>query len=552
MVAIQIDSGAVGRSSEARMRWVHVLRLWWALALCASGGPLAAWTLHSVDSIPPVVSAQLPPASEYQPGRDSRRFYQLRGAHAAEPVGRLQFLVLERDRGQRLWLYSATGQLLRSLPLGAAPPPASVGVRGAALPLDLPAAGLDGAYLVIESVLGVHPRVHLEDSARYYAQERQVWIFEVALTAALVMLLVLSLAFSLILREPGYLAYVGFLMLMLLAISLRHPLVFRFADALNLTPERTAALGVLVSTLGALAAVTLLRAASGIGSHYPRGSRAMQWIALGGIALGVVDVWAIQNHFTLAQMSFDGINLSFGANAVLSAWLLIGTAWSGGRSARLFLLGWMPVVVVGAWFSVGSLVGLPQTQAPHRWVLFACMLQGIGWAVALGDRALSLQRERDRAWALAELDSLTGLPNRRMLDRELDEARAGWLLICDLDAFKAVNDRYGHAVGDRCLVHFAQCMREALAGAAIFGRYGGEEFVAIVPNGDAEHARGLAERLRERTASTPVHVHNDRHRLTVSIGIAELDPADPRVALSNADRAMYRAKSAGRDRVEMA
>jgi diguanylate cyclase (GGDEF)-like protein len=180
------------------------------------------------------------------------------------------------------------------------------------------------------------------------------------------------------------------------------------------------------------------------------------------------------------------------------------------------------------------------------------VLQGIGWAVALGDRALSLQRERDRAWALAELDPLTGLPNRRMLDRELTEARSGWLLVCDLDEFKAVNDRYGHAVGDRCLIHFAQCMREALAGAAVFGRYGGEEFLAIVPGGDSEQARSLAERLRERTASTPVHVDADRHRLTVSIGVAALDTVDARVAMALADRAMYQAKAEGRNRVALA
>jgi diguanylate cyclase (GGDEF)-like protein len=210
------------------------------------------------------------------------------------------------------------------------------------------------------------------------------------------------------------------------------------------------------------------------------------------------------------------------------------------------------MVVVGAWFSVGNLIGVPETPDPHRWVMFACVLQGIGWAVALGDRALSLQRERDRAWALAELDELTGLPNRRMLDRELAELRSGWLLICDLDTFKSVNDRYGHAVGDRCLVHFAQCMREALAGAAVFGRYGGEEFLAIVPGGEREQARSLAERLRERTASTPVHVDVGDHRLTVSIGIAALDTLDPKAALGIADQAMYRAKAAGRNRVEMA
>jgi diguanylate cyclase (GGDEF)-like protein len=339
---------------------------------------------------------------------------------------------------------------------------------------------------------------------------------------------------------------------MLLTIGLRHPLSFRLSQSLGLAPEQTAALGVLVSAFAALASVTLLRAASGMGAHYPRGSRAMQWIALVGILFGLVDVATIRSHFLVAQWAFDGVNLCFGANALLSAALLVGTARSGGRTARLFLLGWTPMVLVGGWFSVGGLLGLAQAQNPHRWVMFACLLQGIGWAVALGDRALSLQRERDRARALAELDALTGLPNRRMLDRELAEARSGWLLICDLDSFKAVNDRYGHAVGDRCLVHFAQCLREALAGAAVFGRYGGEEFLAIVPGGDLTQARVLAERLRERTASTPVFVGEDQHRLTVSIGIAELDPTDPRQALSLADRAMYQAKAGGRNRVETA
>ena len=95
-------------------------------------------------------------------------------------------------------------------------------------------------------------------------------------------------------------------------------------------------------------------------------------------------------------------------------------------------------------------------------------------------------------------------------------------------------------------------MREALAGAAVFGRYGGEEFLAILNASDRERAYALAERLRERTASTPVQIDAKAHRLTVSIGIASLDSVDPRVALASADRAMYRAKANGRDRVEMA
>mgnify|MGYP000962030301 CR=1 FL=1 len=523
--------------------------LLWSLALCAASGPLWGWSLQRVETLPAAVATQSQSTVDTHAGREIRRYYHL--SANGDDHGQYPLLVLERDRGQRLWLYAADGALLSGLPLGAAPTPASVGVRGAVLPLEFPQQDARDVYVVVDSVLGVHPRLRVESAERYYAHERGIWIYEVGLTAALVMLLALSLAFSLLLREPGYLAYVGFLLLMLVAIALRHPLVFRTSAAIDLTPERVAAIGVLVSTFSALAAVTLLRAASGIGLRYPRGSRAMQWIAVAGIGLGVIDVLTIQSHFQIAQMAFDGINLSFGANAALSAWLLGGTAWSGGRTARLFLLGWLPMVVVGAWFSVGSLIGFPQTPDPHRWVLIACMLQGVGWAIALGDRALSLQRDRDRAWALAELDELTGLPNRRMLDRELGEARGGWLLLGDLDEFKSVNDRHGHAFGDRCLVHFAQCLRESLAGAAVFGRYGGEEFLAIVPDGDEALAHALAERLRERTSRTPVHVHDMQHRLTVSIGIAALDPIEPQVALAKADRAMYRAKAAGRNRVEL-
>jgi diguanylate cyclase (GGDEF)-like protein len=546
---MQIDSGLHRVQSRAMRASITNAMLFCLLLLV--GGKLAAWTLEPVDVLPPSLAAVVPATDDTQPGREDRRFYRLQsedGSSRANP----QLLVLERDRGQRVWLYSADGALLGRLPLGAAPAPARAGVRGAALPLPATAPGQAARYLIVDSVLGVQPRVRIEGFEEFYGRERSVWVYEIALGSALLMLIVLSLAFSLILREPGYLAYVGFLVLMLAAIALRHPLVFRLVEGVGLSPERAAAIGVLVSTVAALAAVTLLRAASGIGARYPRGSRAMQWIALVGIALGVLDVIAIRSHFQWAQFAFDGINLAFGANAALSACLLAGTAWSGGRSARLFLLGWSPMVVVGAWFSVGNLIGVPETPDPHRWVMFACVLQGIGWAVALGDRALSLQRERDRAWALAELDELTGLPNRRMLDRELAELRSGWLLICDLDTFKSVNDRYGHAVGDRCLVHFAQCMREALAGAAVFGRYGGEEFLAIVPGGEREQARSLAERLRERTASTPVHVDVGDHRLTVSIGIAALDTLDPKAALGIADQAMYRAKAAGRNRVEMA
>lgn len=514
--------------------------------------PLAAWDMQPVAELPAAITAQLPVPGIDGPSRADRRYFELNPRADWEPGRGGRLLVLARDRGQRVLLYAANGTLQVEIPAGALPAEAGIGVRGALLRLPAPVDQHERRYLVIESILGVQPRPLLETLAQFYDRELGVWIFEISLTAALIMLITLSLAFAAILREPGYLAYVAFLVLMLGAIWARHPMAYRYAADIGAEPERIAALGVLLSTMAAYAAVTLLRAASGVAMRYPRASRAMLWVAAAGILLGVIDVLAIVSWLPLAQLAFNAINLSFGLNALLSAWLLTGTAAAGGRSARWFLLGWMPMVLVGGWFSVGSLIGLPQTADPHRWVMLACALQGIGWAVALGDRALSMRRERDRAWALAELDSLTGLPNRRMLDRELGEARAGYLLLCDLDQFKSVNDRYGHASGDRCLMHFAQCLRESLAGLAVFGRYGGEEFLAIVPGASAEDAFALAERLRERTSSTPVQFDSGRHRLTVSIGVAAVGASESSSALAQADRALYRAKALGRNRVEMA
>jgi diguanylate cyclase (GGDEF)-like protein len=520
--------------------------------LLCSGGELWAWKLSPTSALPSQVAAQLPPTSDYLPGRQQRVYYELLAIERGRNGAHSEYLVFERDRGNRAWVIGSAGNVLHSIPIGSAPAPARIGVRGLALALTPPRDAEEVRYVIVDSVLGVHPRVRIESAERFYERERAIWIYEVSLGSSLLMLMLLTLAFSAILREPGTLAYLAFLGMMLLSIALRHPIAFRLAESVGVGPERIAALGVLMSTAAVLATVSLIRAASGIGSRFPRGSRWMQWIALATIALGLIDVLAIQSNFALAQQCFALINFLFGVIAVVSATFLCATAWSGGRSARLFLLGWAPMVVVGAWFSVGSLVGVPQTENPHRWVMFACVLQAIVWACALGDRAVAMRRERDRAWALAELDELTGLPNRRMLDRELSQARSGWVLIFDLDGFKAVNDRYGHAVGDSCLVHFAQCMREALAGDAVFGRYGGEEFIAIVPVGDRSQACMLAERLRERTSSTPVHAAGDLHCLTVSVGIASLDASDARDALAEADRALYRAKSGGRNRVELA
>ena len=170
---------------------------------------------------------------------------------------------------------------------------------------------------------------------------------------------------------------------------------------------------------------------------------------------------------------------------------------------------------------------------------------------------------------LSVTDALTGLWNFRYLqlqaDRELESSerfeRPMSLLIADLDHFKAVNDDYGHAVGDEVLVEVAARLRDATRVPDVVARYGGEEFVVLLPGTDAEGAAATAERIRSAVAGVPVAtsaVSPDGHALeltvTCSVGVATYPGDGTTVAalLRNADAAMYTAKRGGRNRVEIA
>jgi diguanylate cyclase (GGDEF)-like protein len=126
-------------------------------------------------------------------------------------------------------------------------------------------------------------------------------------------------------------------------------------------------------------------------------------------------------------------------------------------------------------------------------------------------------------------------------------------MMLDLDHFKRLNDTYGHAAGDKALQRFTTLCCNALRNIDIFGRWGGEEFVALLPETDAEGAAVIAERLR-KTVSENVLMYNDhRISLTVSIGIAQYRPDEIAIdaPLGRADTAVYDAKKAGRNRISV-
>ena len=166
------------------------------------------------------------------------------------------------------------------------------------------------------------------------------------------------------------------------------------------------------------------------------------------------------------------------------------------------------------------------------------------------------------AQQLAARDPLTGLLNRRgfvdsvtpLLDRAHADDLAAALLVVDIDRFKAINDKLGHASGDHCLREIAKTIAAQLSEDDIFGRYGGEEFLVILPGRQTEMARAIAEQIRLAIEHTDVRYQEQPLRLTVSIGVATQlsHEAQPQPAVERADKALYAAKRAGRNRVSVA
>jgi two-component system, cell cycle response regulator len=162
---------------------------------------------------------------------------------------------------------------------------------------------------------------------------------------------------------------------------------------------------------------------------------------------------------------------------------------------------------------------------------------------------------------LAVTDQLTGLHNRRYMESHLgtlvqDAGSRGKplsLLVCDIDYFKAINDNFGHDVGDDVLREFATRVRKSIRGIDLACRFGGEEFVVVMPETDMAVAAVVAERIRRRIAGEPFPIlkGSGTIEVTISIGIAAIAQADdsPETILKRADQALYRAKRDGRNRV---
>ncbi|EJM28175.1 GGDEF domain-containing protein [Pseudomonas sp. GM25] len=174
---------------------------------------------------------------------------------------------------------------------------------------------------------------------------------------------------------------------------------------------------------------------------------------------------------------------------------------------------------------------------------------------ALGYRE-HLEEQRQKAL----IDPLTGLPNRAAWTERLEHEIAQWqqhgntlsLAMLDLDHFKRINDNYGHLAGDKVLKIIATVLRKRLRGSDFIARFGGEEFVLLLPATPPAVGAKLLETLRASIEACPFHFKGERVTITVSMGLAAFRPGEHSdLVLKRADQALYRAKNAGRNRVEL-
>src|SRR5437764_6296734 len=307
---------------------------------------------------------------------------------------------------------------------------------------------------------------------------------------------------------------------------------------------------------GAVAASVSLLAA-------PAGTSLPRIAAIGGCALALA-VFVLVAYDRIPIWGFQAV---LAAGAVLVAWAVYAGGEVASPCAMFFLWiaiyafhflsrarAWLQMVFIAvAYFGVLVALGdLTATPVLH-WALVTGIVVVAGVFTAV--QHTHLERLIDRLTDAARTDSLTGLLNRRgfedLFATELERARRTGrplsVIICDLDSFKAVNDRFGHAAGDRALEQLSGILRRAKRRIDTAARVGGEEFAVIAPDSDQHAAYILAERMRrevrERFAAEP-------YTLTLSLGLATFPRhgAYAEALIGGADEALYAAKKLGRDR----
>ncbi|HEV7321342.1 MAG TPA: GGDEF domain-containing protein [Ensifer sp.] len=216
-----------------------------------------------------------------------------------------------------------------------------------------------------------------------------------------------------------------------------------------------------------------------------------------------------------------------------------------------FYLVRIPLILL--WPLAGNTASGAEQPVWYQFVTFELFLHCLAGGFAFF--ALVAERTQQRYKLASETDALTGVPNRRAFLAQLDTSlaegpREGALLYMDIDHFKSINDRYGHAAGDQVLVEFTEIVSKTVPRGAFIARMGGEEFAVCLPRSDRPGAIAVAEAIRAAFEGCRLGTSKGVLSATVSIGITLIEERrEPHAIISAADAALYAAKSGGRNAV---
>ena len=281
-------------------------------------------------------------------------------------------------------------------------------------------------------------------------------------------------------------------------------------------------------------------------------------------------LWLVVSHLPSLSDALDVRALLSCGIITTYTWLTAYEFWRG-RSEPL-VSRWPAIFMLfahGALFLLRTPLSAVLPWAPTSHVFGSVWLtvmsfEALLFTIAIAFILLAMAKERTelRHKTAALVDPLTGIANRRaflqesdaILKRKGSEQCPMAVLLFDLDHFKSINDRYGHAVGDKVLQIFAATASESMRATDLFGRLGGEEFAACLYNTPRERALAIAEHIRSSFAEATANVDGQAVASTVSVGVVmtQVAVSDVHALLGQADQALYCAKDRGRNRVELA
>lgn len=311
-------------------------------------------------------------------------------------------------------------------------------------------------------------------------------------------------------------------------------------DSVTLRPEHFPAIALARSMLAALLlliAVLTLRKLSSRQTH-----ALLSLAIIAPLAFYAASIFILNQP--VAETPLVGYSLMPGVMAAMLGLFPLTLAFGLLLSAAIVL------AQLGITAYLGPLISLDTLD--KLWVLM--MIIGVSLWIQTGQLLMLLKLYRE-----STQDPLTGLINRRVLMKRLaaeitrnnEEQRPFCILMFDLDRFKRVNDNYGHLTGDKVLKETAKILKNGLRDHDIIARFGGEEFVAVLPNVTSEGAMEVAERIRQNCHDTRVSAPNDEViQLSTSVGVTQYETGEAiEATLARVDECLYKAKEQGRNRV---